>query len=167
MRDFLNIICDYLCCRCGRGSILSMKDHNGKINKYFVPKNKINFDFYENYFNNVNEGLFHSLSRCYLYYIIYKGICEKKMAIILLQDFLKCNKIECKDWETLLNNFPNCDTSSINNYNIILDTNDPYKKKEIKIYNDTIKPILKYFYKNRNEIFIRHGIENREEKSKL
>ena len=150
-------------------------------------------DFYNNYFNDIEHGLFHSISACYVYYIFNKNkLDERTVASLLLHDFLKCSGFsQEKHDRELINYFPNLlpetythsnppdenkllvksdriELRRFNDYKDWVDNRhyrlydeiDENKKQDIETFYNNIKPTLEYFYKNRNEIFIRHGLEN-------
>ena len=186
---FLNKMTDLICSRCSNSKYTH---HKGNINNFLIPNKNLNLNFYNNYFNDIEHGFFHSLSACYIYYILNNNkIDEISIASLLLHDFLKCNGFSQEDHDKeLINYFPNlldetythsnppdenkllvkCDRIELRRYNDYKDwVDDRYYKlydnfnknqnQEIETFYNNIRPTLCYFYKNRNEIFIRHGLE--------
>ena len=188
MNLFLNKMTDLICSRCSNSDY---NHHQGNINKFLIPNKNISLNFYNNYFNDIEQGFFHSLLACYIYYILNNNkINDITIASLLLHDFLKCNGFPQEDHDKeLINYFPNlldetythsnppdgnkllvkCDRIELLRYNDYKDwVDDRYYKlydnfnknqnQEIETFYN-IRPTLYYFYKNRNEIFIRHGLE--------
>merc|ERR1711935_485381 len=186
---FLNKMTYLICARCSNSG-----HHKGNINNFLIPNKNLNLNFYNNYFNDIEHGFFHSLSACYIYYILNNNnIDEITIASLLLHDFLKCNGFSQEEHDKELRNyFPNlldetythsnppdgnkllvkCDRIELRRYNDYKDwVDDRYYKlydnfnknqnQEIETFYNNIRPTLEYFYKNRNEIFIRHGLECR------
>lgn len=188
MLVFLNKMIELICPRCGNDG----HHHKGKINNFLIPQKKISSDFYNNYFSDIEHGLFHSISTCYIYFILNNNeIDEITVASLLLHDFLKCNGFSQEDHDKELRKyFPNlldetythsnpqnenkllikCDRIELRRYNDYKDwVDDRYyklydnlskqQKNTIERFYNIIRPSLFYFYNNRNEIFIRHGLE--------
>lgn len=207
---FLNEMTNLICSRCSNSNYVH---HKGSINKFLIPSKNINLNFYNNYFNDLENGFFHCLSLCYIYYILNnnkfdtplsfnhhgknnirvdKNILSLRIiASLLLHNFLKSNGFSQDEYDIELKNYfsnlipetykyssccdennllVKCNIIEIRRYNNYKDRVDDryYKlyskltmkqKQEIeKFYNNT-RPSLEYFYKNRDEIFIRHGLE--------
>lgn len=186
---FLNKMSDLICSRCSQSAYTH---HKGDINYFLIPNKNINLDFYNNYFNDIEHGLFHSISTCYIYYIFNNNIDVKTVSSLLLHDFLKCNGFSQEQHDKeLINYFPNllsetythsnptdenkllvkCDRIELRRYKDykewvddryykIYDNFNKKQKQDIEMFYNNIRPSLEYFYKNRNEIFIRHGLED-------
>ncbi len=196
MEQFLKRMNIFICARCGGGKLGDhIRPANKDINQYLIPNKNLSLDFYNNYFNDVEHGLFHAVSACYIYWIITKGkIDEKTIASLLLHDFLKCNGFSQEEHDKQLKTFfPNlleetythsnppdenkllikCDRIELRRYSDYKDWVDKRhyelydmfnekQKDKIEQFYTKIRPSLEYFYKNRNELFIRHGLEKLE-----
>jgi len=121
--EFLNEISYYICSRCNlkkkhpiyghlnKKDALNLPDdckinyqhHRGEFNNYIKSKKKFNKQYLENYFNDLEHGLFHGIMTSFILFLINKDpnlipidqkkeYFEKDFASSLLHDFLKCNQ---------------------------------------------------------------------------
>jgi hypothetical protein len=188
MEDFLDLFISYICAKCGPVFYphVDLYYHRyGDINIYLTPIKKLEMKWYENYFDDVEHGLFHGICSCYIAYLLNdQKIDEKTLASILLHDFLKSNGIsqELHDKELSLfyaNLIPETYShSNPGNENDILVRSDRIEltryddhkewvddryyntyncdiKDTLDKFYNEIRPCLLYFYKNRKDIFIR------------
>ena len=179
---------------------LNAGHHNGIINNYILAITKLDKDFLDNFFNDVEHGFFHGLMVAFMVYVINNDRnvnknknYENDFISALLHDFLKCNNynqdLHDKELvkffdkllpETYIHSNPpekyensiliSSDRLELRRYSDYKDWVDErfYKLYEqysketqvmINIFYENVRPVLEYMYKNRNKVFIRHGIE--------
>lgn len=156
MDIFLCKMSELICSRCSKVDFHEFH-HKGIFNNYLIPKKNIPQKYYENYFNDIEHGLFHALCACYNYFILNDGkqFDEKVVASILLHDFLKCNEFtqEQHDKE-LINYFPNLLEATYTHSNPPDDNNILVKcdRIELRRYDDYKDWVDERFYNLLDEL---------------
>lgn len=152
--------------------------HEGKINSYLKASRDITGRI-DHFFNDIEHGLFHGLMTAFVSFF-YSRDSEQDFCSCLLHDFLKDEEGHDKK---LRDYFPKlvvgtyshtnpklknvlilCDRVELRRYTDYESWVDN-RFKEISfpalldIFYDYLRPSLEFLYKNRNDIWIRHGFE--------
>ena len=162
---------DLLCSRCSNNPKIH---HAGLINTFLKPHKHLSIEFFANYFTDAEQGLFQGIMRGFIINLLHQDknltqggqcIMEKELCSAFLHDILKCNGFSPAT--CLAEFYPELKDET---YLIMADRIDskgglaaePPTALFINMEARTRQYIelLLHFYVNRDNIFIRHGLED-------
>ena len=196
MEEFIKTFTTKLCKKCNENYAYTVDEdfipNNSKFIELLIPTNRLDEEFFKNFINDTEHGLFHGICCCYIGYLLSgKNFNENLMMSLVMHDFLKCNGFSQETHDNELFNYyekllpetythsnPEDDTKLLikcdrielmrytdyknwvdRRYHKIFEDIDVHTKEEILKFYKEIRPSLLYFYKNRESIFLRHGLE--------